>query len=765
MATVVNARDALLQGTSTRLVLVDLPTNVSIAALRSVDLSASSLVVRTNSSGLSPQPSSLTLQATLVGFPAGTVPTWAVTAGTATLSGSGLTRTVDTTTITSSTVEVLVSASYNGSTYTDRVTISKVADGSVGTNGARGSQDVVRAITGSAWSDTEALAALVASLGSGATPVVNDTCTLYNASAQYSEMRRYSGTTWAAVAQSLPGSVIMPGSVTTEKLVVTGMGVALNSDPNTQDVSAWLGTGVSIVNDTSSPNGATCLNLTNSASLVTSRKFPVDPTKNYRIRTWVKQQSGTATAYLGVVFYDGNGNVISGASQPSGWAAAGDFHYFGLVGTAMPTSWTEYSADFGANESFKVPAAARFAAFGILPNFNGPGVQRVCGVLAHLKTTGDMIVDGTVTASKINARGLEIQDASGAVVLKAGQSVNWSLLGGAQGNLTNLGYIGDLNATRGAPSGTSVGGVPAETLVESVSSLSTGLAAKLDKAGGLITGRVTMTVADGIFAGSDTSNGVYMGSGGLVGKKGGATTFAIDTAGNAVFGGSLNAPSGTLGVITAGFLTSESGRVSLNLNPATSYTPVLSVDKPDGTPAARIYDDGQVVFNKVLASGTYSWGTGQVGPQIVGRVSPNVSDESGVAYTRVYGTWPGSHIEASWSSQGYQHLVGGYAYIDTGVEVPFSTINSRTLVARARIKRAHFTGGSSTGPAGSLLARLDLEASVVLHQWLYKDYPPAVTEVQTVLIRVWLKPYWTAYGQNIHNAWVNEVEWALDYVP
>ena len=59
-----------------------------------------------------------------------------------------------------------------------------------------------------------------------------------------------------------------------------------------------------------------------------------------------------------------------------------------------------------------------------------------------------------------------------------------------------------------------------------------------------------MSVADGIFAGSDLNNGVYMGNGGLLGKKAGATTFAIDTAGNATFGGTLSAATGTLGSLT-----------------------------------------------------------------------------------------------------------------------------------------------------------------------------------------------------------------------
>lgn len=69
----------------------------------------------------------------------------------------------------------------------------------------------------------------------------------------------------------------------------------------------------------------------------------------------------------------------------------------------------------------------------------------------------------------------------------------------------------------------------------------------LQKAGDTITGRINMSVADGLFAGTDTNNGIYLGSSGLVGKKAGATTFAVDTAGDATFGGTLNVASAASG--------------------------------------------------------------------------------------------------------------------------------------------------------------------------------------------------------------------------
>lgn len=118
-----------------------------------------------------------------------------------------------------------------------------------------------------------------------------------------------------------------------------------------------------------------------------------------------------------------------------------------------------------------------------------------------------------------------------------GSTATWSGVSGA-------GKPSD-NATVGAPTGTYVGA----TLAQTVEARANG---GLQKAGDSITGRINLTVADGLFAGTDLNNGVYLGSGGLVGKKAGVVTFAVDTAGNAIFGGALNAATGTFsGVLTA----------------------------------------------------------------------------------------------------------------------------------------------------------------------------------------------------------------------
>ena len=70
-----------------------------------------------------------------------------------------------------------------------------------------------------------------------------------------------------------------------------------------------------------------------------------------------------------------------------------------------------------------------------------------------------------------------------------------------------------------------------------------------------ILGEFVFTGVGALKMATDASNGLWLSPTGILGKKGGATTFAVDTGGNATFGGSLVAADGTFGTITAGDLT------------------------------------------------------------------------------------------------------------------------------------------------------------------------------------------------------------------
>lgn len=104
---------------------------------------------------------------------------------------------------------------YNSVTYTiDRIfTITKAFTGG---QGIRGTVNVMRAITGSTWSNTEANTAL-SSAGYGAAQE-RDVVTLYNTAAGYSETRFYSSSTWTAISQYLNGNLFVDGTIAATKL-------------------------------------------------------------------------------------------------------------------------------------------------------------------------------------------------------------------------------------------------------------------------------------------------------------------------------------------------------------------------------------------------------------------------------------------------------------------------------------------------------------------------------------------------------------------
>lgn len=134
---------------------------------------------------------------------------------------------------------------------------------------------------------------------------------------------------------------------------------------------------------------------------------------------------------------------------------------------------------------------------------------------------GAASIRGQLTASQIDTRGLTIKDSSGNVIFAAGTPLSYSYITADPGWLN--------------------------------SALTPTISGKLTKAGDTISGRVNFSVPDGMFAGTDTNNGVYFGNTGLYGKKAGVTTFYIDTAGNALFGGTLSAATGTFtGTLTVG---------------------------------------------------------------------------------------------------------------------------------------------------------------------------------------------------------------------
>ena len=426
MATIVNERDVLIRSAPSRLVDHDLASNVNVPVFKGISLAAPGAIFRLAVNG-DVSPTSITATVSHRGFAEAPAITWSVVYGDLTVepSGTGLTYEMVAANMVTDVVTVQASVTVAGMTYTDAIMFVKIQDGSVGLPGSRGTINAVRAITGTAWSTPEAVQALADyGLEDPFDPIAGDVVTLHNLNEGFSEIRRFSGSVWVLEAPAFPGRNILKGSVATEQLLVTGMAEALNSDPNTVDITAWNGNGLSIVADATAPNGATALRCAGEGTTVLSRRFPVNDSDNYQVKTWAKADSGSPTAYLLVAFFDASGAVLPGSTNAAGWTSVGDYHYFGLANQVMPTTWTNYEASFGKDETFKVPAGARYASVGLISNFSSGTVQRISGMVCRRKVDGRVVVDGSLSARHVVTNGMSVVNEFGVTLLEAtGSSV------------------------------------------------------------------------------------------------------------------------------------------------------------------------------------------------------------------------------------------------------------------------------------------------------------------------------------------------------
>lgn len=214
-------------------------------------------------------------------------------------------------------------------------------------------------------------------------------------------------------AGAIGAAQIAAGAIRTDRLLVTGQGAALNADPNTQDVSAWAGGTLSVVTDTAAPTGRALEITSVGATTAEAAMYALDASRNYQLRIHARQVSGATTCYLGVDFLDASGASILGSANATGWPSAGTYFYFGLAGTQPPASYTQYSIAFGPNETAKIPAAARYVRIIILGNYTGgAGSQRFSAIRLMEKASADLIVDGSIIASKIAANAIAVGSAA-----------------------------------------------------------------------------------------------------------------------------------------------------------------------------------------------------------------------------------------------------------------------------------------------------------------------------------------------------------------
>ncbi len=237
--------------------------------------------------------------------------------------------------------------------------------------------------------------------------------------------------------------------------------------------------------------------------------FPVTPGETIYAAAWFETQGITDyPCYLGLRVSDAFGNVvqwlaIAGISPNTGWRyVTGSGVIAANAASAAP--WVQMAGfDFPANYQW-------LRASGLWLGRHAPGATVGAPAGTYV---GDTLAQNVESQSGAQYR---------ADVARAGAIGVASEDASAKANWARNAAVGDVTPS---------------------------INAKLNKAGDTISGRISFAVADGMFAGSDTNNGVYFGKDGLVGRKGGANTFYINTAGDAVFSGSIDAATMNSGVI------------------------------------------------------------------------------------------------------------------------------------------------------------------------------------------------------------------------
>jgi len=255
-------------------------------------------------------------------------------------------------------------------------------------------------------------------------------------------------------AGAVTADKVSAGAITTSKLAVTGVGPSVNADPLAQDSSAWSalsGTPVFLSGITDSPAGSTAIANTAGAALavVTGDYVPLDRNRRFRVDAWLKAVAGTAgTASIGVAWYDAAKTLLpsnqaqpTGAGSPTGWVnGTYSFFFGGTGGATAPTSWTKYTVGMGTGEANAIPSNARFMRVVVRLNWNATASAQVAATNIRVmeKAESDLIVDGSITASKVSVTSLSSINANiGTVTAGVLQSSS----GNAKFDLTNAQII------------------------------------------------------------------------------------------------------------------------------------------------------------------------------------------------------------------------------------------------------------------------------------------------------------------------------------
>ena len=206
--------------------------------------------------------------------------------------------------------------------------------------------------------------------------------------------------------------------------------------------------------------------------------------------------------------------------------------------------------------------------------------------------------------------------------------------------ILNTGAASFTSVTIGGSS--TIGGRLATTIGSSINSsgdfINDLINSNLDTSAKTILGSFKFQSSGAIAMNTDASNGLWLSPTGLLGKKAGVTTFAIDTLGNATFAGTLSGASGTFGTVTSGTLIGMITHCIGNslVSPALDfYSSISDYNASNTTGSVYAWKIGSARALVITGKDQINLNTSSGGVVINGNVLSGVSDFSTSGYVSI----------------------------------------------------------------------------------------------------------------------------------
>ena len=242
-------------------------------------------------------------------------------------------------------------------------------------------------------------------------------------------------------AGAITASEIAAGAITTDKLLVTGRGQAINVDPLLQDSTAWGtadGPGViAFATVSDAPVGTTVIRSASSVAAYAKdlKYYPIDTTKTYRVRFWVRGVGADGILYQDLQQYTDNVGTTC--------ATNGGRSPYKPSGVATPSGWTEFSNQWGPGDW---QSGVKFVRMDWLLNYSGTtGYVELCNPRFEEMASADLIVDGAISANKIAANAIAV----GSAAIQNGAIVN-AMIGDATIDSAKIANLSAAKITAGS---------------------------------------------------------------------------------------------------------------------------------------------------------------------------------------------------------------------------------------------------------------------------------------------------------------------------